>query len=136
MITILGVLAKKIQGGGGRPKIPPPPPPPQHAEKMASTWREKSAHIEKYPHRETPTHMELFYSFSHAHPPRASAYFSPLACADHDLHSFYFVCLRELEKKSAKIKQKKFFWLSLNFFFGGGVSRLYQIFVISFIDSI
>ena len=89
---------------------------------MASTWREKTAHIVKYPHRGGPTHMELCYSFSHVPPPtRASAYSSPLACADHDLHSFYFVCLRELEKKSAKIKQKQNFSGShLTFFFGGG----------------
>ena len=56
MITIIGVPAKKIQGGD-RLKIPP-----QHTEKMASTWREKTAHIEKYLHKGTPTHMELFYS--------------------------------------------------------------------------
>ena len=38
---------------------------------MASPWREKIAHIEKYPHRGNPPHMELFYSFSHAPPPQA-----------------------------------------------------------------
>ena len=91
---------------------------------MASTWRENTAHIEKYPHRGTPTHMELFYLFSHAPPPpRVSAYSSPLACADHDRHSFYFVCLKELEKKCAKIKQKQNFSGShLTFFLGGGVA--------------
>ena len=47
---------------------------------IAFTWREKTAHIEKYPHRPgTPTHIELFYSFSHAPPPRGSAYSSPLS---------------------------------------------------------
>ena len=43
VITIIGVPAKKFQGGGADQKYPP-----QHTEKMASTWREKTVHIEKY----------------------------------------------------------------------------------------
>ena len=89
---------------------------------MAFTWREKTAHTEKYPHRPgTPTHMELFYSFSHAPPPPGERLLFPLACADHDLHSFYFVCLRELEKKFCKTKQKQNFSCShLTFFLWRG----------------
>ena len=45
----------------------------------------------------------------------------------------YSVCLRELEKKSTKIKQIQKF--SFNFL-GGEVSRLYQILRILFIDCI
>ena len=107
VITIIGVPANKNQVWADQKYLP------QHTEKMASTWREKTAHIEKYPHRGTPTHMELFHLFSHAPPPpppRASAYSSPLACADHDRHSFYFVCLKELEKKNLqKLNKNKIF---------------------------
>ena len=55
--------------------------------------------------------------------PLASAYI-PLACADHDLHSLYSVCLRELEKNQQKLnKNKNFLALSFNFLWGGeGVS--------------
>ena len=58
----------------GKPKIPP-----QYTEKMASTWREKTAHIEKYLHRDPPRPplMELFFSFSHAHPPGERVLFPP-----------------------------------------------------------
>ena len=37
---------KRIVRGGGKTKNPPPPP--TYGE-MASTWREKTAHIEKIP---------------------------------------------------------------------------------------
>ena len=94
---------------------------------MAFTWREKTAHIEKYSHRpETPTHMKLFYSFSHAPPPGERLLF-PLACAHHDLHSFYFVCLRELEKKICKTKQKQNFSCSHLTFFWGGEGYRYRV---------
>ena len=90
----------------GKPKIPP-----QHTEKMASTWREKTAHIEKYLHRGPPPGPLSWNCFFHSlmPTPRASAYSSPLTCADHDLLSFYFICLRELKKKITKINQNQNF---------------------------
>ena len=42
--TTLSQEKKKIQGGGADQKYPP-----QHTEKIASIWREKTAHIQKYP---------------------------------------------------------------------------------------
>ena len=82
---------------------------------MASTWGEKTAHIEKYPHRGTPTHMELFYLFSYAPPPPppGERLLFPLACADYDRHSFYFVCLKELEKKNLQKLNKNKIFLAL-----------------------
>ena len=51
-----------------------------------------TAHIEKIPTlgKLPPSHMDFFI---HAPPPG-----EVVACADHDLHSLYSVCLRELEK--------------------------------------
>ena len=72
VITIIGVPAKKNPVWADQKYLP------QHTEKMASTWREKTAHIEKYPHRGTPTHMELFYLFSHAPPPGRAPTLPPL----------------------------------------------------------
>ena len=69
---MIGVPSKKIQGGADQKY------PPQHTEKMAPTWKEKTAHIEKYPHRGTPTRMKLFHSFSHAPPPGERLLFPPL----------------------------------------------------------
>ena len=89
-------------------------------EKIASWWREDC------PHRKIPPCNCVIHSPMPPPPPPQPGerlYSSPLACVDHDLHSFYFVCLRELEKKSAKIKQKQNFSGShLTFFFGGGVA--------------
>ena len=95
-------------GGGGKPNNAPPPPmqkkrSPPHMEKMAwppRTWREKTAHIKNTPIGETPPppQMDFFIYAS----PIWQAPISPLVCADHDLHSLYSVCLRELEKKINK----------------------------------
>ena len=52
--------------------------------------------------------------FIHAPPPG-----EVVACADHDLHSLYSVCLRELEKNQQKLnKNKKILALSCNFLGG------------------
>ena len=56
------------------------------------------------------TYIEFFYSCSPPPPPRASTLPSPLrAPIMIMIHSLYSVCLtlRELEKKSTKIKQKQ-----------------------------
>ena len=92
---------------GGKPNNAPPPH--THGKNgMAPTWREKTAHIEKIPPTkgETPPLPHGFF-YSCSTPWRAPT--SPLAGADHDLHSLYSVCLRELEKKSTKIQQKQKF---------------------------
>ena len=89
-------------GGGASPIMSPPHDaekeiPPSHTEKMAwppRTWREKTAHIKNTPIGETPP---TWIFFIHAPPPGERLY-PPLACADHDLHSLYSVCLKELEK--------------------------------------
>ena len=111
---------------GGKPNAPP-------HKWHAPTWREKTAHIKKYPHRgNSPPPTWIFLFMLHS---LASAYI-PLACADYDLHSLYSVCLRELEKNQQKLnKNKNFLALSFNFL-GGEVFRLYQILRILFIDSI
>ena len=108
---------------GGKPNNAPPPPHGKNG--MAPTWREKTAHIEKIPPKGKlpPSHMDFFI---HAPPPGERLH-PPLAGADHDLHSLYSVCLRELEKKKKKFnKNKNFLALLFNFLGGGGVSIVYM----------
>ena len=99
-----------IRGGGARPKIPPPHTEKEthHTKKMASTWREKTARIEKV----TPLGKSPQWNFFiHALPGQTPTFAPPpFASADHDLHSLFSVCLRQLEKNT-KSKQKHIFWL-------------------------
>ena len=96
---------------GGKPKNnhpspcgkrdPPPPPPPhrkkcsQHGENVYTfcTHRKNAPEGEKKP-------PPPYNFFIHAPPPSGECLlFLPLtATADHDIHSLYSVCLRELEK--------------------------------------
>ena len=112
---------------GGKPNNAPPPP---HAEKRPPPTRKKwhGPHVERNdcPHRkntpvgETPPPPDGIFIYML---PPWRAPISPLACADHDLHSLYSVCLRELEKNQQKLnRNKNFLALSFNFLGGGGVS--------------
>ena len=64
--------------------------PPTEKNGMAPTWREKTATIGETP----PPQMENFF----IHAPPGERLYPPLVCDDHDLHSRYSGCLRELEK--------------------------------------
>ena len=70
--TIIWAPAKKCQRGGEQEQKYP-----QHTEKMASTWREKTAHIEKIPPWGNPPPPHKFFLFMPPPLPRASAYSSP-----------------------------------------------------------
>ena len=112
--------SRKIVMGGKpntSPTLPPcrkgdpPPPPLSHGKNDRPHVERKDCQHKKYPHRGNSTHPPppppphgIFYS---CFPPPESLLSPPPACADHDLHSLYSVCLRELEKKSIKIKQKQ-----------------------------
>ena len=95
------IASSKKMLWGASPIMPP------HMGKMACPHVErKDCPHKKYPHRgNSPPPTWIFLFMFHF---LASAYI-PLACADYDLHSLYSVCLRELEKKSTKIKAKQKF---------------------------
>ena len=110
---------------GASPIMPPPPcrkkdPPPTHTEKngMAPAYVERK----DCPHKNTPLgetrsppQMDFFY-LCFPHP--SSTYIPPLRAPImiYDPHSFYSVCLRELEKKLNR--NKNFLALSFNFLVG------------------
>ena len=105
-------------------------PPPPHTHEKNGMERKDCQHRKNTPIGETlpPPHMEfIYYSCSPnpppPPPPHGERLYPPLSCADHNLHSLYSVCLRELEKKSTEIKQKQTFSGSfIQHFRGGGIS--------------
>ena len=97
-------------------------PLPPHGKKWHGPYVERKdcPHKKNTPIEETPPPLPHGFFYSCSTPWRAPT--SPLACADHDLHSLYSVCLRELEKNQQTLnKNKNFLALSFNFLGGGGV---------------
>ena len=106
LLTVINICAvKNVTTARGLPqkllwgaslKMPPPPhaekeTPPQGENLYTFCTNRKNAPIgEKKP----PPPIQFFF---HAIL-RERLLFLPLACANHDLHSLYSVCLRELEK--------------------------------------
>ena len=120
---------------GGKPNNAPPPhaeyktPPPHGKNGMAPTWREKAAHIVKYPHRgNSPlSHMNILI---HAPPPGERLHpplRAPIMISIKQLLCVALTLFRLFERIRKKNQQKlnknkNFLALSFNFSGGGGVS--------------